>query len=98
MKPQTKYHRIKKKIADLSVELSRLQAECEHPNAVGKYESNTGNYDPHCDSYWIECKCPDCGKFWMVDSKLSEYRSFDRIASRKMYKEWPEVSHLFDIK
>ena len=31
------------------------------------HKGDTGNYDPTCDRYWDECKCPDCDKFWMED-------------------------------
>jgi hypothetical protein len=44
-----------------------LQAVCAHPNADKNYRGSTGNYDPSADSYWIEYRCPDCGKFWMTD-------------------------------
>ena len=44
-----------------------LQDICRHPTANKKYESNTGNYDPSADSYWIENRCPDCGKFWVTE-------------------------------
>ena len=40
---------------------------CKHPNLEKTHKSNTGNYDPSADSYWIEFKCPDCNKFWMED-------------------------------
>lgn len=49
---------------DLLTELSRLQELCEHPNATKQYGGNTGNYDPHADSYWIDFECPDCRKIW----------------------------------
>ena len=44
-----------------------LQALCKHPDVTKKMCSNTGNYDPSADSYWYECKCPDCGKRWNED-------------------------------
>lgn len=47
--------------------LDRLQAACHHLNVVKTYKGNTGNYDPSADSYWIEFKCPDCGKRWNED-------------------------------
>lgn len=45
----------------------RIQDLCEHPDASKEYKANSGNYDPSADSYWIEYKCPDCGRFWMED-------------------------------
>lgn len=44
-----------------------LQSTCSHPAASKKHCGNSGNYDPSADSYWIEFKCPDCGKRWMED-------------------------------
>lgn len=44
-----------------------LQEICNHPNVDKKYKGNSGNYDPSADSYWIEYRCPDCGKFWIED-------------------------------
>lgn len=48
-------------------ELKELQNFCTHPDVEKKYASNTGNYDPSADFYWIEFRCPDCGKFWSKD-------------------------------
>lgn len=44
-----------------------LQAICQHPFADKKYRSDTGNWDRSQDSYWIEFKCPDCGRRWIED-------------------------------
>lgn len=46
-----------------------LQAACSHVNVSKKYCADTGNWDRYDDSYWIEYRCPDCGKFWSVDQK-----------------------------
>lgn len=49
---------------------SRLQALkelCSHPNVTKTPKANTGNWCPDDDRYWYDCKCPDCGKFWMED-------------------------------
>jgi hypothetical protein len=51
----------------LAVELANLQAACTHPNVEKEYKSNTGNYDPSADHYWIEFRCPDCRKRWNED-------------------------------
>ena len=45
----------------------KLQLICTHLNVEKKYDSNTGNYDPSADSYWIDFFCPDCRKRWRVD-------------------------------
>lgn len=41
-----------------------LWANCPHPDASKKYCSSTGNWDRNDDAYWIEWKCPDCGRKW----------------------------------
>lgn len=43
------------------------QNSCNHPGATRTPRANTGNYDPGCDSYWMHCVCPDCGKIWQED-------------------------------
>lgn len=45
----------------------KLQKLCQHTNATKTRHSNTGNYDPSADSYWISHKCPDCNKTWYED-------------------------------
>lgn len=52
------------KWADAEIDLKNI---CLHPAASKKYRGNSGNYDPSADSYWVEYKCPDCGKFWCED-------------------------------
>ncbi len=47
--------------------ITRIRDACPHPDAVKEHKANTGNYDPSCDCYWTEFKCPECGKFWRVD-------------------------------
>lgn len=44
-----------------------LQALCQHPSATKVNKGDTGNWDRSQDSYWRECKCPDCGKQWNED-------------------------------
>lgn len=41
-----------------------LQSECTHEYKESIYKSDTGNYDPSEDCYWMEHACPDCGKKW----------------------------------
>jgi hypothetical protein len=48
-------------------QMTDLQAECKHPNAVKVNNSDTGNWDRGQDRYWRDCKCPDCGKVWQED-------------------------------
>ena len=61
---QEKVLRIQKKIDALEEELGEIQASCPHKNCTTKNCCNTGNYDPSADSYWKECKCLDCDKWW----------------------------------
>lgn len=54
-------------IANATTKLMELQKECKHPMAERINRADTGNYDSSQDSYWRDCKCPDCGKFWKED-------------------------------
>jgi len=62
-----KWSSIDRREEKLAHELAKLQALCKHPNVEKEYKSNTGNYDPSADSYWIEFRCPDCRKRWSID-------------------------------
>ena len=50
--------------------INKLRDTCPHPGATKEHKSNTGNYDPSCDCYWTEFRCPECGKFWRVDGSV----------------------------
>lgn len=58
---------IQNKIISLREQLEELQNLCKHPDVTKKYGGDSGNYDPSQDSYWIDWRCPDCGKFWTTD-------------------------------
>ena len=62
-----KWESIDRREEKLARELNKLQALCKHPNLEKKHKSNTGNYDPSADSYWIEFRCPDCRARWNED-------------------------------
>ena len=62
-----KFEKIRTKQKLLAEQLVQLQLECVHENASHVHKGSTGNYDPSCDSYWIEHRCPDCGKFWTTE-------------------------------
>ena len=66
----------RKKISDGLAEVAALRTKCKHPDLEGKYQSNTGNYCEHDDSYWIDLFCPTCGKRWCYDSESPEYRMY----------------------
>jgi len=51
----------------LDEQLNALQDQCPHDNVEKKYGSNTGNYDPSADCYWIDFYCPDCEYRWRED-------------------------------
>jgi hypothetical protein len=59
--------RLGKVISRAGDKLKALRESCPHPNRTHKYGSNTGNYDPSSDRYWIDWDCPDCGKHWSTD-------------------------------
>lgn len=67
---------IKVQINDLYTELHEIQKQCNHPPLARTYEykSNTGNYDPHADCYWIDYRCNLCHASWSVDSDHPDYR------------------------
>ena len=58
---------IENKEKTLHEQRKQLQELCQHPNVDKKYGSNTGNYDPSCDAYWIDWRCPDCDKRWITE-------------------------------
>lgn len=49
--------------------ITSLQGRCTHPSAKKESKSDTGNWDQSQDSYWKDCKCPDCGKRWTEDQR-----------------------------
>lgn len=61
---RNKWNSIDRREEKLAKELAKLQATCAHPDVEKTYMSNTGNYDPTADSYWIDFYCPDCRKRW----------------------------------
>ena len=67
MKIATKRKRIEKKLEAAHKELRALRKECQHENAKYKYGSNTGNWCPVDDCYWVEWNCPDCGMCWTTE-------------------------------
>ncbi len=74
-----KVNRIKDMQHRLISELKDIQNNCPHEDKEGKYKGDTGNWSPDEDSYWIDAKCLDCGKTWMIDSEgqKQEYRNFN---------------------
>lgn len=64
---QRKYKSIQTNQAKLKNQLTELQELCQHPNVSKKHWSNTGNYDPANNEYWIIYDCPDCARSWQVE-------------------------------
>ena len=58
---------IEKHLDRLETRLLELRDACPHTSVSKTYKSNTGNYDPGADSYWISFHCPDCDKRWQED-------------------------------
>jgi len=65
-----------KKISKFYRKLAKIREKCVHKNHNSKYGSNTGNYDPTADSYWLDVVCLDCGKQIRFDSEEAGYREF----------------------
>lgn len=41
-----------------------LRDRCPHIAQTREHRSNTGNWCPHDDLFWADCKCADCGRIW----------------------------------
>ena len=68
-----KVSELKQHIKTLQDEVVSIQEDCSHDRIVYKYGSNTGNYDPSCDSYWVDIECLCCDKKFHIDSDLEPY-------------------------
>lgn len=64
---RTKRDKLVKKQLDLYLQFEEIKELCTHPDVTKQYKGSTGNYDPSCDSYWINWQCMDCGKKWVTD-------------------------------
>lgn len=60
---------IEQQMEQAYMSLKSLREECTHPSLVGTFKSDTGNWSRLDDEYWVEFKCPDCGKCWNEDQK-----------------------------
>lgn len=70
--PAVKQHR--KVIRKLEKEIDKYKKQCKHENCLALYESNTGNYDPDADIYWVNIKCLSCKKTFRYYSNQEGYR------------------------
>lgn len=59
----------KEQIEKLQSKIVEIQDWCSHPKAAltSVNKSDTGNYDPSCDSFWTEFHCGLCEKRWTED-------------------------------
>lgn len=70
MKLAIRVQRLLAKIRLLNEALRTIQdSVCDHPAETleRKNGSNTGNYDPMADRYWIDWRCGVCEKRWTTD-------------------------------
>jgi len=60
---------LKNQIKEIQAKIEKIQEDCSHPPLVLQkiHKSNTGNYDPSNDSYWIDFHCQLCDKRWRQD-------------------------------
>lgn len=78
---KSKVSQIKDMQGRLDKELKRIQEECSHDNKQGSYKSDTGNWSPDENTYWIRAECIDCSKVWNIDASKNkeEYQNFNGI-------------------
>ena len=62
-------HNLKLRIKEIQETIKEVQDQCSHPEAcvTKTHGSNTGNFDPHQDSYWTDFECSLCEKRWQED-------------------------------
>lgn len=66
-------------------EIERMARDiCLHPkqSLVIKYGSDTGNYDPSSDCYWVNVYCPLCKSGWRFEGDQTAYR-FPKSVSKE---------------
>lgn len=65
-------------IKKLYKELEQIQNSCTHENCKVTPRSNTDNYDPSDNYYWVEVNCLDCR--WI--------KSFDSVKEKEYYYKY----------
>ena len=77
MKETVSVDNINEKVTKLLSQISKaqkkiqcIQSICRHEKVEEKTGSNTGNYDPYADIYWIDYKCLICLKRWSKTKTL----------------------------
>lgn len=78
MANERKADRLIRQINELKEELSKHQSKCQHTKGTFEYGSNTGNWCPDDDVYWITAECEICKKRWRSYSEEKEYRELPK--------------------
>ena len=72
--------------------IKKKREACKHEHLVGEYDSDSGNYCPQDDRYWVSAICMDCGKEFTVYSDKDESLNYREISMRmKQDKEELQV-------
>lgn len=76
-----------KKQDDLRAKISEFRKNCPHPLSalVKEYGSNTGNYDPSSDCYWITMRCLRCDQNWFhydTEPEFDQLKMIDCMVKR----------------
>jgi hypothetical protein len=88
---------IKRNIAEniqLWEQVANFQSKCNHTQVYSKLSSDTGNYDPSQDDYWIDSICPECGKSFCVFASQNEEAYLD--LRRRTIKEVMSTAELIE--
>lgn len=85
---EQKTKKFNKKTELLRKRIEEIKASCPHKRFVYKYGSNTGNYCPQDDVYWIDIECLDCGKRHTVYDRDEEFG----IWNEKIYSKDTELA------
>jgi hypothetical protein len=73
----SKVAQLEQQKAAIEEQIVELRQKCKHRRYHVELRSNTGNYDPHQDSYWTAFTCKTCGARWDVDSKTQEVTRYN---------------------
>lgn len=71
---------LEKEKINIQKRINFLRENCKHIHYLTTPKSNTGNYDPTADSYWISVECLDCGKHMVFDAEdePDDYRKYHK--------------------
>lgn len=65
----------------LNQKIKAYQEACTHEKVKVKPGSNTGNYDPYADCWWVDVHCQDCDSRMCYDSHEhpEQYRNYIKL-------------------